>query len=127
MMIYRIAADFIVILHFVFILFVVFGGLLVLRFTWLSLFHLPAAAWGVLIEFKGWICPLTPLENSLRLAAGETGYSSGFIQHYLVPVIYPEGLTPVLQFAIGVFVIGINLIFYGWACYRVKRRRQHHH
>lgn len=126
-MIYKIAADFIVILHFVFILFVVFGGLLVLRFTWLSLFHLPAVAWGALIEFKGWICPLTPLENSLRLAAGETAYSSGFIQHYLVPVIYPEGLTPVLQFAIGVFVIGINLIFYGRARYRVKRRRQHHH
>ena len=79
MMIYRIAADFIVILHFVFILFVVFGGLLVLRFTWLSLFHLPAAAWGVLIEFKGWICPLTPLENSLRLAAVAVGVCHGAI------------------------------------------------
>ncbi len=126
-MTYKIAADFIVVLHFAFILFVVFGGLLVLRFTWFSLFHLPAAAWGALIEFKDGICPLTPLENSLRLAAGEAGYSGGFIQHYLVSVIYPEGLTPTLRFIIGLFVIGINLIFYGWARYRVMRRRQHHH
>lgn len=126
-MIYRIAADFTVVLHLAFILFVVFGGLLVLRFWWVSFFHLCAAAWGALIEFKDGICPLTPLENSLRLAAGETGYSGGFIQHYLVPVIYPAGLTPTLRFIIGVFVIGINLIFYGWAAYRVMRRRQHMH
>ncbi|TNG02085.1 MAG: DUF2784 domain-containing protein [Gammaproteobacteria bacterium] len=120
---YRIAADLIVLFHFLFICFVVLGGLFTLRWRWVALIHLPAALWGALIVMLGGICPLTPFENSLRLAAGEQGYSGGFIEHYLVPIIYPAGLTRETQIAIGVLVVGINLSVYYFVFLHRSRRR----
>jgi hypothetical protein len=83
--------------------------------------HLPTAVWGALIEFQGWICPLTPLENSLRAAAGEAGYQGGFIEHYLLPVLYPAGLTRGVQLALGSVVIAVNLAVYGLLLARWRR------
>ncbi len=119
---YRIAADAVLLLHLAFILFVVLGGLLVLRWPRLALLHLPAVAWGATVEFLHLICPLTPLENRLRLAAGDQGYSGGFMEHYLVPMIYPAGLTPAIQLWIGAFVLLLNLVPYGLLAMRLKRR-----
>ncbi|MBF6986459.1 DUF2784 domain-containing protein [Cupriavidus sp. IK-TO18] len=115
-------ADLVVIVHGLFIVFVVAGGLLVLRWPRLAWVHLPAAAWGVLIEWSGWICPLTPLENALRSAAGEAGYSGGFIERYLLPLIYPPGLTPAVQLWLGLVVLVVNV-----AVYAVWWRRRRHH
>lgn len=119
----RIIADGLVLIHLVFICFVVFGGILVMRWKWVSLFHLPAVAWGALIEFQGWICPLTPLEQHFRYLAGQAGYRGGFIEHYLIPLIYPGGLTRPIQTVIGVFVIIMNMIIYGHWLYRTKHPR----
>ncbi len=109
----KLAADSVVLLHFAFILFVVLGGLVVLRWPRFMWLHIPAAAWGAFIELTGRVCPLTPLENRLRIAAGETGYSGGFIEEYLIPVVYPDGLAHWVQISLGVGVIAINLVFYG--------------
>jgi hypothetical protein len=114
------SADLIVIAHFAFVLFVILGGLLVLRWPKLAYLHLPAALWGVWIEFSGRICPLTPLENALRRQAGEAGYSGGFIEHYILPVLYPSGLTRTTQVTLGLVVVLINLGIYG---HLVLRRR----
>ncbi|WP_271411073.1 DUF2784 domain-containing protein [Pseudomonas sp. Q1-7] len=122
-MTYRLAADAVLLLHLAFILFVVLGGLLVLRWPRLALLHLPAVAWGATLEFLHLICPLTPLENRLRRAAGEQGYSGGFIEHYLVPLIYPAGLTPDIQLWLGAFVLLFNLVPYGLLARRLIRRR----
>ena len=103
-----------------FVLFVVLGGLVVLRWPRLAYLHLPAATWGVLIEFAGWVCPLTPLEQSLRLKAGEQGYSGSFIEHYLLPLLYPSALTRTIQVALGIIVIAVNLAIYG---YLLRSRR----
>jgi hypothetical protein len=103
-----------------FVLFVVAGGLLALRWPRLAYVHLPAAAWGVLIELTGWVCPLTPLEQSLRLKAGEQGYSGSFIEHYVLPLLYPSALTRTIQVGLGAIVIAVNLCIYG---YLLKRRR----
>lgn len=113
-----IAADAVVLLHALFILFVVAGGLLALRWPVAAAVHVPCAAWGAAIEFTGGVCPLTPLEHRLRVAAGQEGYSGGFIEHYLLPLIYPPGLTPTVQLALGVLVIGVNLIVYGFVLRR---------
>jgi hypothetical protein len=120
-MMYRILADLVVGLHFVFVVFVVAGGLLVLRWPKLAYLHIPVAVYGGAIEFVGWICPLTPLENSLRRQAGESGYSTGFIEHYLLPVLYPSALTRDIQLLLGVAVIGINLAIY---VYVLRRRHK---
>jgi hypothetical protein len=109
---YRLLADLVVILHFLFILFVVFGGLLALRWRWLPWIHLPAAAWGGFVELTGRICPLTPLENQLRRAAGNAAYEGDFIEHYLLPVIYPAGLTREIQIALAAMVVLINVVIY---------------
>lgn len=119
----RLAADIVVVLHFAFILFVVFGGLLVYRWPRLAWLHLPAAAWGAAIEFLGAICPLTPLENRLRVAAGEQGYTGGFIENYLIPIVYPQGLTPQVQTLLGVAVVLINGVLYGILVMRWRGRR----
>lgn len=105
-------ADLVVLLHLAVILFVVLGGLLVLRRRRLMWLHLPVVVWGAAIEFVGWVCPLTPLENRLRAAAGEAGYSGGFIEHYLIPLIYPEGLTRELQWLLGALVLLVNALVY---------------
>jgi len=112
------AADIIVLLHFAFILFVSAGGLLVLRWPRLAWLHLPCVAWGVLIEATGGICPLTPLEMRFRLAAGGPGYSGDFIDHYLLPMIYPAGLTRGVQIGLGIALLLFNLIIYVFAWYR---------
>lgn len=112
-------ADLVVLLHLAFILFVMLGGLLVLRWRRLMWLHLPVVVWGAAIEFIGWICPLTPLENRLRAAAGEAGYSGGFIEHYLIPLIYPAGLTRELQWLLGALVLLVNAAVY----WRVLRGR----
>ena len=106
------AADLVVLVHFCFILFVVLGGLPAMRWQWLIWLHLPAVVWGALIEFSGWICPLTPIENLLRLSAGEAVYANGFIQHYLVPLIYPAELERETQIGLGVAVLVFNAIVY---------------
>ncbi len=111
---YSIAADFIVILHLGFILFVVMGAFLVLKWPRVLYLHIPAIIWGALIEFMNWGCPLTPLEKSLRMAAGEAGYAGGFIENYLVPLIYPGELTREFQIWAGFLVIFINGAIYGW-------------
>jgi hypothetical protein len=112
-MAYRILADLVVGVHALFVGFVLAGGLLALRWPWVAGVHLPAAVWGALIEFKGWICPLTPLEQSLRASAGQAGYEGGFIEHYLLPVLYPAGLTQGVQLILGSLVIAVNLVVYG--------------
>jgi hypothetical protein len=122
-MISRIAADLLVLAHLGFIVFVVAGGLLVLKWRWLPVLHLPAALWGALVEFQGWYCPLTPLEQRFRQAAGDEGYSGGFIEHYLLPVIYPEALTRDIQGLLGIFVVVINLTVYALVIARLWRNR----
>jgi hypothetical protein len=117
---YRVLADLVVGVHALFVVFVVAGGLLVLRWTWVATVHLPAAVWGALIELRGWICPLTPLEKSLRAAAGQAGYPGGFIEHYVLPVLYPAGLTRGVQLGLASLVIGVNLLVYGMV---LRRRR----
>ncbi len=117
-MLYRLLADLVVAFHALFVAFVVAGGLLVLRRPRLALLHLPAAVWGALIELRGWICPLTPLEKWLRAAAGEAGYRGGFIEHYLLPVLYPAGLTRGVQLALGAVVIAVNLGVYATLWWR---------
>ncbi len=118
-MVFRWLATAIVLLHFGFLLFVVLGGLLVLRWPRVAWLHVPAALWGALIEFAGWICPLTPLEISFRQRGGEAGYAGGFIEHYVTAVLYPSGLTRVIQVALGVAVLALNTAIY----WRLWRRR----
>ena len=120
---YRLAADGVLIVHLAFIMFVALGGLAVLRWPRLAFAHLPAVAWGVALEFNGWLCRLTPLENALRRAAGEAGYDGGFIEHYLIALIYPAGLTPTIQLWLGLGVLAINLPVYAWLLWRRHRRR----
>lgn len=117
-MIYQILADLIIILHLVFIVFALAGGFLVVWRSRFALAHLPAAIWIAYIEISGGICPLTPLENQLRIAGGTEGYTGGFITHYISPLIYPAELTPEIQIVLGFIVIGVNLGIYGFAIYR---------
>ena len=121
-MAFRVLADLVVGVHALFVAFVVLGGLLALRWPWVAAAHLPAAVWGTLIEFRGWVCPLTPLENSLRASAGQAGYDGGFIEHYLVPVLYPGGLTRGLQIVLGSLVVAVNLVVYGLVLWRWSAR-----
>jgi hypothetical protein len=105
-------ADLIVLIHFAFVLFVIFGGLLALRWPKVAYVHLPIAVYGALIELVGWICPLTPLEKRLRESAGLQGYQGGFVEHYILPVLYPSGLTRNVQLMLGGLVIMMNLAVY---------------
>jgi hypothetical protein len=116
-------ADAVLVLHFGFVLFVVFGGLLVLRWPRVVWAHIPAAVWGVAIEFGGWICPLTPLENALRAEAGEATYHGDFIARYLLPVLYPEGLTRTSQIVLGLVALVLNVAIYAGVLRRWRRRR----
>ncbi|MFP4599290.1 MAG: DUF2784 domain-containing protein [Persicimonas sp.] len=118
---YRIAADIVVVLHLLFIVFVVLGGVLVLRWPRVAWAHLPCAVYGVLIEWVGWICPLTPLEHRLRDMAGHGGYEGGFVEHYLLPIIYPSGLTANVQLVLGAAVLVINVALYAAVIYRHKK------
>jgi hypothetical protein len=120
-MLYRLLADALLLLHLFFILFVVFGGLLALRWRGAMYLHLPAAIWGALIEFMGWICPLTPWENRLRRLAGDEGYPGGFIEHYLLPLVYPGGLTREIQLFLGVAVLVVNVAIYAAVIWKHRR------
>ena len=115
-MVYRVLADLTVLLHLAFVVFVVVGALLVLRWRRVAWLHLPCAAWGGAIEFFGWICPLTPLELELRRLGGEAGYSGGFLEQYLIPILYPGALTREIQIVLGVVVVALNagLYFLVW-------------
>jgi hypothetical protein len=111
---YQLLADGVMLFHLGLVLFVVFGGLLVLRWPKIIWFHLPAATWGAAVEFTGWICPLTPLEVWLRLKEGDSGYGADFIEQYVLPVLYPAGLTHDVQVALGSFVVAANVVVYCW-------------
>jgi len=122
-MLYRILADTVLILHVLFILFAFFGGLLILWRKWVLYIHLPAATWGVLVEVMHWICPLTSTENYLRHMAGDAGYSGGFIEHYLLAIIYPQGLTPQIQLVLGVMVLLSNVLIYVFVIRKLRREK----
>ncbi len=122
-MLYRVLADIVVVIHFAFVLFVVLGGFLVLRWPKLAWVHGPAAIWGTLIEFGGWTCPLTPLENRFRRLGGEAGYEGSFIEQYILSILYPAGLTPGIQIALGIGVLVINAVLYTVIIRRSRRRR----
>jgi len=122
-MIFRALADLVVLAHLAFIVFALFGGLLALRWRRLPWAHLPAVVWAAAVEFLGWFCPLTPLENWLRRASGHAGYSGGFIAHYVMPIIYPAELTREVQMAAGWFVVVLNLAVY-WAVWRRLGNRE---
>ena len=118
---YRVAADLVVVCHGLFMAFVVAGGFLTWRWPHIAWAHVPAAAWGALIEFAGWICPLTPLENHFRDRAGELGYTGGFVEHYLIPAIYPGFWTVERRVFLGVTVVAVNVLAY--SIYFRRRRR----
>jgi len=117
----QLAADLLLVAHLGFISFVVLGGLLALKWPRVAWIHIPAAAWGAVVELQGWVCPLTPLEQHFRAAAGEAGYRGSFIEHYLLPLIYPADLTRTLQLQLGMLVIIINAAIYGWLLARQLR------
>jgi Protein of Unknown function (DUF2784) len=120
---YKILADVVLLVHLCFVLFVGLGSVLALRWPKLAWVHLPALAWGVWIEFSGWICPLTPLEISLRQRGGEAGYEGGFIDHYVSAWMYPQGLTRTTQMTIGIVLCVVNTGIYGYLLYRRGRQR----
>jgi len=122
--IYRILAELTMLVHFAFLLFVVVGGFLVLRWRWVALLHVPAFLWGALISLMGWICPLTPLENRFLRLGGQEGYDTGFIDHYIVPILYPTGLTRTHQIVMGVAVLVLNGAVYLWVLVRARRERE---
>lgn len=121
--IYRIAADCIVVVHLGFILFVFLGGLTLFRWPRLVWFHIPAALWGGIVEFTGAPCPLTPLENFLRRAGNAASYSGGFVDHYIVPIVYPPGLTRSIQLVLGGLILAVNITVY-WKFISRKRKRE---
>ena len=118
---YALAADAVVVLHGLFIVFAVLGGILSRWRPWIAVLHLPAVAWAAWIEVSGGTCPLTPLENRLRALAGESPYAGGFVERYLVPLVYPPGLTPGVQLSLAVAVVVANLAIYAWV---IRRRRR---
>jgi hypothetical protein len=118
----RLGADALLTIHLLFVVFAVLGGLLVFWRTWFVWLHLPALAWGIWIEASHGICPLTPWENKLRRLAGETGYQGGFIEHYLLPIVYPLGLTPAIQLRLAIGLAAVNIVIYGLLIARGLRR-----
>ena len=122
-MLYRFLADAVVVIHFGFVLLVVAGGFLVLRWPRAAWIQLPAAVWGVIVEWAGWVCPLTPLENWLRARGGGAGYAGGFVEHYLLPVLYPASLTRGVQMLLGAAVLASNLVAYALVLMRSKALR----
>jgi Protein of Unknown function (DUF2784) len=122
-MLWSLLADALVVVHFAFTTFVVFGGFLTWRWRWVALAHLPALAWGCWVEVSGAICPLTPLENQLRRLGGEAGYQGGFLAHYLVGVLYPPGLTWHIQWLLATLLLALNLLAYAVLLKRTRRAR----
>lgn len=120
---YHFLADALVVLHFAFVTFVIFGGLLVVRRPRMAFVHLPAAFWGVFVEWSGWICPLTYLENHWRELGNQATYRGGFVDHYIMPVLYPEGLTRNIQFVLGAGILILNVTLYVITVRRLRRTR----
>lgn len=116
-MFFRLAANAVLLVHLAFILFALLGALIALRWRWVLAVQLPVAAWGFFVELTGRICPLTDLENYLRIKAGESGYTESFIEHYLLTIIYPAGITSGIQFVLAGVVVVINVAIYGWLFY----------
>lgn len=117
-------ADIVLFIHFSFVLFTVLGGLLVPYRLWVVWLHIPTVLWAVMINLFGWICPLTPLENALRITAGEAGYAGGFIQHYLTPLIYHQGASPLFGLKLAAAVLLWNLALYAWVIIRLRRQHR---
>ena len=122
-MVYQIIADLVVAIHLGFVLFAVLGAALILRWRWILWLHLPAAAWAIWIEFSGGICPLTPLENWLRIKAGQGAYASDFVAVYLLPILYPTGITRNIQVLLAIAVIVINVTIYGLIIYKRGQKK----
>lgn len=122
-MIHSLLADAVVVVHVGFLAFVVLGGFLALRWKRVAWVHVPCALWGAWVEMARWVCPLTPLENELRRRAGESGYTGGFVEHYVVPLLYPPGLTPGAQVALGVAALALNVAVYAVFLRRLSRNR----
>lgn len=120
-MMYGLAADAVMALHFSFVLFVTLGGIAVWRWPWVAVLHLPAFIWGVLVVANRWICPLTPLEQRLRAASGEQGYDTGFIAHYIEPLVYPEGMPYTVKMFLAGLLTVLNVSLYWHAWYRKKK------
>lgn len=118
-MVYRTLADLVLIVHFAFVVFALFGAFSVVRWRWLVWIHVPLALWAVVVEFTGWLCPLTPLEHWLRSKSGMTVQNIGFVEQYLLPLLYPTALTRRLQIVLGIIVLGMNGLIYSWvlACH----------
>ena len=119
-MYFRLAADGVLLAHLAFILFALFGGALAVRWRWMPLVHLPTAAWAFFVELTGRICQLTQIENDLRIRAGQSGYTQSFVEHYLLDLIYPLGLTRELQFALAATVVVVNIAIYAWLAWRLR-------
>lgn len=120
-MFYGMAATAVLAIHAAFILFVLLGGLVAAWRPWMAAVHIPAAIWGCLIEATGGVCPLTTLENGLRARAGLAQYEGDFIGHFLLGVVYPDGLTRTAQYGLAVGVVVVNAVIYGWICLRYRR------
>ena len=120
-MLYNSLADFVLVLHGFFVLFVLLGGFLVLRKYRVAWYHIPAVFWAASIEFFGWICPLTPLENMLREKGGAAGYDTGFVEHYIVPILYPASLTRQVQINFGIIVLSINIGLYFFVLHSLRK------
>jgi hypothetical protein len=118
---FRLLADVLVLGHIAFILFAVLGGLLVLRWRRMMWLHLPAASWTIVVQTCPWFCPLTSWENRLRMLGGQAGYNTSFVDHYLLPVLYPTALTRELEITLGIMVLVINLSIYAWVIYRMRK------
>ncbi|MGD8652343.1 MAG: DUF2784 domain-containing protein [Desulfobacterales bacterium] len=121
-MFYELLADIVLGIHFIFVLFATLGALLVICWPKIAWGHIPAVVWAAWIEFSGRICPLTPLENELRMQGGGAGYTGDFVGHYLLGLIYPDGLTRQVQIILGALVLGINLVLYGYVFFWRKRK-----
>ena len=117
-MVYVLLADLLLVLHLLFIFFVLFGGLLLWRWPYLLFVHMPALFWGVWVELHGGICPLTPWEQQLRLTAGQSGYTGGFVEHYIQPLIYPAGYDQALGYWLAAIVLIVNICAYAYCGYR---------
>ncbi len=122
-MMWSLLADGLVVIHFAFTAFVIFGGFLTWKWRWMAFVHLPALAWGVWVEVSATICPLTPLENHLRHLAGESGYSGGFLAHYLTAVLYPPGLTWHIQWVLAGVLLALNAVAYGRPLWQSRAQR----
>lgn len=122
-MLSRVLADTVLFFHFIFVVFAIFGGLLVLYKRWVVWLHIPVVLWSSVVNLAGWICPLTPLENVYRFAAGQAGYEGSFIEHYIGSLVYPGGMTREFELIAGVSILVWNGLVYGFLTYRKLRRR----